>query len=1047
MSSSNSAGAPVTSPLGSLVSENELVHFLKLARPEWSKPRRRGRSDIVRVLAKLKAVGVNDIDTLIRKVEKNTINEELYNKGLMPLSRAALDSIRKQKTFMQALESVDVPNIRQVGVFDPVAQMLPASQNVKALPQQSMTCTFLLSFSIYKISCGLLKATCDLEYRSDTPMCPMRVVGHHWQVLHSAYMIVSLWSKHAQLPDMSDIFAHMQAQGAHAVTGCRKVLKLCMVERLDGSSSGEYEYMDMLQDSGSGNENEEAVVAATTANTGMEATGTTAAIGVPTAKAAPLPKARVIYDRLGQVVREPTGPPPIFLAEGDEDAEEDDESSAPNEDEAEDEEEEHNEDNETGPLPYELEPEYRHVSLAMSQAICEVLRRNGNRRAAFHVLSIPPASWRTTEGFVLQALPLTASTMQHPNILRCSDGPTFEPPRFGTTSSQEPSEMTDAELAEDAEMAGNLNDVGDHHDEPDEGEEAAMAIKIRTTGEVTRTDSLLRYCSETFLCTWSLEISEYLQVTMSAALFYLTSTDHAGYRWSGNLFTHVSMTGNIRKRALRRAIAQQALQNQREASAGQPVDLMFLQETHWKQDYEYVATPVEGKALQYRVIHSAGDDKAGLMCMIRAGIVPDSHIRHQALPPGRLLHIRLMLPTPVDIMNTYQSAWNLNKAAGVGHDTKHKVDTLLRQRRRVWKHLEQWLRGTPHRHGCLILGDLNTPVASEPPISGTGSVDPQKAQQQDQEIFQEMLRSHHCSVLNSWSASGWKARTFIPPGPDERKQGTQIDFFIARGVMDTVMSRKAAPFDAPFVPATRCRHRPLQAMFTLPRIRYHRDPPKHSVQQVRAHLRNPQQAMDMLGQIAVDLDQAREMDDLDQILLRGCELNYDNLGAPTTMQLKAGLQTEKDTQVQFTEAEVSQALGKLAAGKAMPSSSAPAAIWKLASDQVTPLLCKQFSAILVAGATELPVEWSTSELVLLPKPGKSLTSPSQLRPINLLPLQAKVLGAMLATRLQEYAQCFLWEVPQYAYLQRAPARLGPRVRAFRHVQYAALFLKIAFTRA
>ena len=292
-------------------------------------------------------------------------------------------------------------------------------------------------------------------------MCPMRVVGHHWQVLHSAYMIVSLWSKHAQLPDMSDIFAHMQAQGAHAVTGCRKVLKLCMVERLDGSSSGEYEYMDMLQDSGSGNENEEAVVAATTANTGMEATGTTAAIGVPTAKAAPLPKARVIYDRLGQVVREPTGPPPIFLAEGDEDAEEDDESSAPNEDEAEDEEEEHNEDNETGPLPYELEPEYRHVSLAMSQAICEVLRRNGNRRAAFHVLSIPPASWRTTEGFVLQALPLTASTMQHPNILRCSDGPTFEPPRFGTTSSQEPSEMTDAELAEDAEMAALRAELDD----------------------------------------------------------------------------------------------------------------------------------------------------------------------------------------------------------------------------------------------------------------------------------------------------------------------------------------------------------------------------------------------------------------------------------------------------------------------------------------------------------------------------------------------------------------------------------------------------------
>ena len=31
--------------------------------------------------------------------------QELYNKGLMPLSRAALDSIRKQKTFMQVCKA------------------------------------------------------------------------------------------------------------------------------------------------------------------------------------------------------------------------------------------------------------------------------------------------------------------------------------------------------------------------------------------------------------------------------------------------------------------------------------------------------------------------------------------------------------------------------------------------------------------------------------------------------------------------------------------------------------------------------------------------------------------------------------------------------------------------------------------------------------------------------------------------------------------------------------------------------------------------------
>eukprot|EP00435_Cladocopium_sp_Y103_P056666 s713_g19.t1 len=118
---------PHQSSFGTLAAETELRHFLKLARPEWSKPRRRGRSDVVRVQAKLKAIGISDIDTLIKMVDKNTINEELYNRGYVPLSREALDSIRKQKTFMQALESVDVPNIRQVGIFDPVAQMLSRS--------------------------------------------------------------------------------------------------------------------------------------------------------------------------------------------------------------------------------------------------------------------------------------------------------------------------------------------------------------------------------------------------------------------------------------------------------------------------------------------------------------------------------------------------------------------------------------------------------------------------------------------------------------------------------------------------------------------------------------------------------------------------------------------------------------------------------------------------------------------------------------------------------------------------------------------------------
>ncbi|CAE7332469.1 unnamed protein product [Symbiodinium microadriaticum] len=984
---------------------------------------------------------------------------------------------------------------------------------------------------------------------------------------------------------------HCSCEGSRAQE-CQGTLKTgqecCMVERLADSSSGEY--VDML------NEEEEPLDTLTTGD--MTATGTASTARTDAAPAASEDdgrtpwQPRVIRDRLGQLVREPTGPPPIVLEA--EDYEDSDEWAAEPEESSQNlEEDEMIEPARTDASLAEMDPNYRHISLAMSTAISEVLRRHGNTQETFHVLSVPPIDWLHTKGFKMVTVPLTKEMRRHPNLLKCSDGPRFAPPQADR------SEMTDAEEAEeDALLYGPdiFHGVRDSHIQhlgaPEEAT-TTMAIDLSATGAVTRTDQLRASVPVLKGAISSVKWAEKVPpddlheqmagvLTKSNAVMdpeihvNLIHGDHLRVKFERELYDEPSNEHTTAQMATRGTEeqptiqTQQTLRNQREArtlrmiswntgglhsarynevlvwlddqaSAGRPVDLLFLQETHWKQDYEYVATPVEGKALQYRVIHSAGDDKAGLMCMIRTGIVPDSHIRHHALLPGRLLHIRLMFPTPVDIMNTYQFAWNPNKAVGAGHDTMHKVDALMRQRRRVWKQLEQWLRGTPHRHGCLIVGDMNTPVVSETPVAGTGTVDNQRTQQQDQETFQEILRSHHCTVLNSWSASGWKARTFIPPGPDDRKQGTQIDFFIARGVMDTAMSRQATPFDAPFVPTTGCRHRPLQAEFTLPRIRYHRDPSKTSAQQVRAHLRHPQQAIDMQGQIAADLDQAHEMDDLDQILLRGWERvkgqastrqvpqdlqahqvstrdrvmymwrlradlrqlgnDYSEDAAGRTLKSiwdswskaaklqRANRQLRKDCrqrktlkiidavnsdnvfvaakrfapkqprrrlqlrskeghlqsheaefeqicsyfrdlfkgpvpkqcplpeQVTFTEEEVSQALGKLAAGKAKPSTSAPAAIWKLASAQVTPHLCKQFSAVLVAGATELPAEWSQSELVLLPKPGKSLTSPSQLRPINLLPLQAKVLGAVLAMRLQEYAQWFLWEVPQYAYLQ------------------------------
>ncbi|CAE7360998.1 Pol [Symbiodinium sp. KB8] len=994
-------------------------------------------------------------------------------------------------------------------------------QALGALLLPGMLYTFLLSCSIYKISCGVLKATRGHECWSDMPMCPMRVHGSHWQVLHSAYMTAELLLKHASLFSQLDIYAMIQAQGAQAVQVSRRAFRTYMVERLEGSSSGEYEYLDMMNDSDPGAEPGESARAEANAATATP------------------PQPRIIYDRLGQVVREPTGPPPIILETGDEDAEEDGESSAPNEDEAEDEDEDHNEANEAGPLSYELEPEYRHVSLAMSQAICEVLRRNGNRRAAFHVLSIPPASWRTTEGFVLQALPLTASTMRHPNILRCSDGPTFEPPRFGTTNSQEQSEMTDAELAEDAEMA-TLRAELDAETEAAEAEDEQMArLRAELDEETTVATANRTFANFAYL------------------LMMLSVGDGCSPSTTGGL--HSS-----RYNELLVWLVQQA-------DTGHPVDLLFIQESHWRTDMEYSVKPAEDKALQYHVVHSAGDEKAGLLCMIRAGIVPTSHIRHQAPLPGRLMHIRLMLSTPVDFLNTYQFAWNVNKVATAGLTTKAKMESMLKQRRRVWKHLEQWMRTIPRRHGCLVVGDLNTPVATEAPITGPGVMESKKAQQQDQEVLMEILRVNSCTVLNSWTGTGLQLRTFIPPGPEGHLQGSQIDYLIARGDLSNQTSRRAAPFEAPFVPTTGCRHLPLQARIPVPKKR--RPPAQDSrripPQQVCHIVKEPAHARQLQQRISMEIVNQGESIDLDEVMIREWDRTRQGLPAAQApmavlnqqhsirdsvmemWRLRAALRKEGDGgqaaegrdgpslkklwdswakaarlqaltrqlrkdcrhkktvrllevvhsenvfqaakrfapkqprsrvqfrspeghlqsheaefaqirsyfqdlfkgpdrepfrlphQVEFTEEEISLALGRLAASKAMPSTNAPAALWKLMGDQVVPTLHRQLLDALSTGATTLPATWNVSELILLPKPGKAMTSPSQLRPINLLTLQAKIIGSMVASRLQEYVLRFLWDVPQFAYVQsrsmgQALERVAGQCAEIRRLLQAAL---------
>ena len=194
-----------------------------------------------------------------------------------------------------------------------------------------------------------------------------------------------------------------------------------------------------------------------------------------------------------------------------------------------------------------------------------------------------------------------------------------------------------------------------------------------------------------------------------------------------------------------------------EAQAGRPVDIMTLQETCWKQDLEYRTSCGPGEQA-YHIIHSAGPEKSGIMIMIRQELLPARDIQYVSLVPGRAVHLRLKFPLPVDILCLYQVSWNVSKSSLEGH----KVTALLKQRAKIWLHVEQWLRATSTRHGCVIAGDLNTPLLPEPGICGPVALE-QHIAQQDQAELQEILRTYGCCALNSWTGTGTQARTYIPP--------------------------------------------------------------------------------------------------------------------------------------------------------------------------------------------------------------------------------------------------------------------------------------------
>ena len=87
----------------------------------------------------------------------------------------------------------------------------------------------------------------------------------------------------------------------------------------------------------------------------------------------------------------------------------------------------------------------------------------------------------------------------------------------------------------------------------------------------------------------------------------------------------------------------------------QHLDIMILQDTRWGFSGDWSDN-------NYAYIHSGSTGKTGgTMTIIKKGFCNIDRISWRAVVPGRLLHVRLYLPSSgIDIINAYQHAWIQN---------------------------------------------------------------------------------------------------------------------------------------------------------------------------------------------------------------------------------------------------------------------------------------------------------------------------------------------------------------------------------------------------
>ena len=120
----------------------------------------------------------------------------------------------------------------------------------------------------------------------------------------------------------------------------------------------------------------------------------------------------------------------------------------------------------------------------------------------------------------------------------------------------------------------------------------------------------------------------------------------------------------------------------------------------------------------------------------------------------------------------------------------------------------------------------------------------------------------------------------------------------------------------------------------------------------------------------------------------------------------------------FSIEEIRSALRRLSAKKALPAGQAPALLWQVGETGIATILHRDWADRFQPGPLEFPAAWHETHTVLIPKPGKPPNTPSNLRPISLLPAIPKMLARVAADRLKPFLEEAAFNMPQFAYLTK-----------------------------